>query len=307
MKNKTILLLFALLLCSCDETFSYEVKEDFSYSNSDVQIVDNLDSVYNQKAHIVFLYGQSNADGVSSNAYLEQKDFQTYQNYSQGYANVLINYVNDGGNTSSNGAFQKCTLGCGCSPDYFGPEMGIAEKMSFAHQQEKTFIIKWTWGGTRIRDQWLDNHHNRGDLYNSSMDFSLKCLTYLSNKGYDILIDGICWMQGESDAYNNDWRAYYRDTVSFVTLLRYDLASYKKDIKFVDAMINDDFGLWPYPKAINDAKEKFANLSNLNYCIDTNAIGLSTRTEPEENADYAHYDSLSMVKLGQEFGEIVAK
>ena len=65
--------------------------------------------------------------------------------------------------------------------------------------------------------------------------------------------------------------------------------------------------MWLYPKAINKGKKKFANESSLNYLIDTNALGITTRTEPEGSVDYAHYDSLSMVKLGQEFGKIAVK
>ena len=34
-------------------------------------------------------------------------------------------------------------------------------------------------------------------------------------------------------------------------------------------------------------------------------MGLTTKTEPLENPDYAHYDSISMVKLGQAFGDMV--
>ena len=60
-----------------------------------------------------------------------------------------------------------------------------------------------------------------------------------------------------------------------------------------------------YPQAINKAKKDYSETSSLNYFIDTNALGITTRNEPEGSIDYAHYDSLSMVKLGQEFGKII--
>lgn len=311
MKTKRLFILsLTISLCACED--SYEPKSDFTYTNDSFFVRDTLSEVNNKKAHVVLLYGQSNADGASWIEYLERKDNAKCQEYRNGYENVLINYFNDGGEffgegNTSNYEFIKCTLGCGWNKDMFGPEMGIAEELHNAYKDETSFIIKWTWGGTTLRDQWLDNHHGRGDLYNNSMDYTLKCLNYLKNKGYELIIDGICWMQGENDSYNDDWRAYYRDTKAFVNLLRYDLKGFQEKIKFIDAAINEDEGMWLYPKAINKGKKKFANESSLNYLIDTNALGITTRTEPEGSVDYAHYDSLSMVKLGQEFGKIAVK
>ena len=47
---------------------------------------------------------------------------------------------------------------------------------------------------------------------------------------------------------------------------------------------------------INDAKNDIAEESGRNYIIDTNYYGLTTRYE---NNDLAHYDSTSMILLGQ--------
>lgn len=303
-KISRFLPIILLSLSACDG--DYEIKSDFTYSDDSVIIVDSVEARRGQKAHIVFLYGQSNADGVSRMSYLESKNKEKFDEYLAGYENVMINFVNDNNGNSSNYSFRKCTLGCGFTDSMFGPEMGIAEEMHNAFPGEYTFIIKWTWGGTSLRYEWLD-HYERGKLYNSAMDFSIKCLDYLIDKGYVLSLDGICWMQGESDSWNNDEYAYYRDTVSFVSGLRKDFSKYQKNIKWIDAAINDIDNVWPYASVINNAKEKFSKKSPWNYYIDTNAIGITTRTEPEESIDYAHYDSLSMVKLGQEFGKIAAE
>lgn len=305
MKKLSIVFIFPLLLCGCKD--DPIVLDDFTYSNDNVVIKDTLSNVANEKAHIVFLYGQSNADGVSLNAYLEKGDRAKYEEYSNGYENVLINYVNDGYNTSSNSEFIKCTLGNGCAPDRFGPEIGIADKMAKKYPTEKTYIIKWTWGGTWLKDEWLDNHHGRGDLYNNSMDFSLKCLDYLLSKGYSLSLDGICWMQGENDSTIKDSDLYYGNTEAYVALLRHDLKKYQEEIRFVDAGINEEAGIWPHPVEINTAKKKFAKQSSLNFYIDPYELGLTSKNEPVGNVDFAHYDALSMVKLGQAFGEIVSK
>jgi len=279
----------------------------FTYHNDNVKITDNMPFVIHENAHVVFLFGQSNADGVSSGEYLAKNNPSKYTEYVNGYHNVYINYVNDNYITSSNSAFIKCVLGCGCAPSYFGPEMGIAEKMSLAYPKDKIFIVKWTWGGTTLDNQWLNGKGNRGDLYNSAMDFSLKCLSYLKSKGYSLTIDGITWMQGENDSRYKDENRYYVNTKNFVTLLRYDLHSYQEKIRFVDAGINEESGIWVKPECINNAKKKFQKESDLNYYIDPTELGLTSKQEPSASPDYAHFDSLSMVKLGQAFGEIVSK
>lgn len=302
MKTKFLLFcgLAAIALTGCRKDF--KVKTDFTYNNPGCNIVDNLKMVNNKVAHIAFLYGQSNADGVSYDQYLKTNDEAKFNEYASGYENVLINFFNDGGNNSSNYTFQKASLGCGCAPYTYGPEIGMAEIMSKKYPDEQSFIIKWTWGGTALRNQWLDGSRNRGELYNYAMDFSLKCLNLLGSKGYALDIDGICWMQGESDAWETDWQLYYKDTLAFVSYLRHDLQAVSDSIKFIDAGINEEPGVWLNPKVINKAKQEFAKLSDLNIYVDTPALGLTTQHEPAENPDTAHYDSLSMVKLGQAFG-----
>ena len=305
MKNKRILLpIFLISLNACN--VSYEITSTFEYEDNNVSIKDTVEQRNGQKAHLVFLYGQSNAEGTSRVSYLENKDYVKFQEYKEGYDNVQINFVNHMSYTSNYG-FTKCVLGQGYNETCFGPEVGIAEEMHNAYQNEMTFIIKWTWGGSILRSQWLDDHHNRGNFYNSAMDFSIKCVDYIISKGYEISVDGVCWMQGESDSYDANPYAYYRDTISFVSAIRLDLGKYQKKIKFIDAAINEVDNIWPNAKVVNDGKRKFSKESSLNYIIETNDIGISTRTEPEDGIDYAHYDSLSMVKLGQEFGKILVR
>ena len=302
MKTKYLLLsgIAAIALTGCRKDF--KVETDFDYNNPGCVITDNLKTVHNKTAHIAFLYGQSNADGVSYDQYLKANDQAKFDEYAAGYENVMINFFNDGGKNYSNYAFQKASLGCGCATYTYGPEIGMAEVMSKTYKDEQSFIIKWTWGGTALRHQWLDGSRNRGELYNYAMDFSLKCLNYLGSKGYTLDIEGICWMQGESDAWETDWQLYYKDTIAFVSYLRHDLKNVSDSIKFIDAGINEEAGVWPNPKVINKAKQEFAKQSDLNIYVDTPAMGLTTQHEPAENPDIAHYDSMSMVQLGQAFG-----
>ena len=305
MKTKLLFLLgvASIALTGCNNKF--KVKTDFVYENPGCVIVDNLKTVHNKTAHIAFLYGQSNADGVSHDQCLKTNDEAKFNEYAAGYENVLINFFNDGGKNYSNYAFQKAGLGCGCTTYTYGPEIGMAEVMSKTYPDEQSFIIKWTWGGTALRNQWLDGSRNRGELYNYAMDFTLKCLNLLGSKGYTLSLEGICWMQGESDSWETDWQLYYKDTIAFVSYLRHDLKDVSENIKFIDAGINEEPNLWPNCKSINKAKQEFAKLSDLNIYLDTPAMGLTSQNEPFEAPDKAHYDSMSMVQLGQAFGNAV--
>ena len=185
--------------------------------------------------------------------------------------------------------------------------MGIAQKMSEAYPDELTLIVKYTWGETILKEQWLDDNGGRGNLYNSSMDLSLKCLNYLTSKGYDWKIDGICWMQGESDTVYSSPKRYYQDTVNYVGLMRHDFKSYQEEIKFIDAGIYEAPGIWKDADKLNNSKKKFAKESDLNIYIDPNELELTTQNEPIGSVDYAHYDATSMVRLGCAFGEEAAK
>lgn len=303
--KKTILIPALFALASCESRVF--VLTDFKFKDDKVQIKDTLNNVENEKAHVVLLYGQSNADGVSHSSYLERNDKTKYDEYLEGYDNVLINYVNDGWLTSSNSSFIKCTLGCGYTSTAFGPEVGIAEIMHNKYKNEKTFIIKWTWGGTVLDNQWLNGKLARGDLYNSSMDFTLKSLNYLKDKGYKIQLDGICWMQGESDCLFVDQNRYLEDTEAYVAFLRHDLKKYNENIRFIDAGINEEEGIWLKPELVNNAKKEFANKDNLNIYIDSAELKLTSMGEPDGQVDFAHFDSMSMVKLGQAFGDALTK
>jgi hypothetical protein len=169
MKIKRIFPLFLLMSFITACSYNFKINSDFEYKDDSYEIVDSLKLVRSKKAHVVLLYGQSNAVGAANNSYLENKDFTKFEEYQEGYDNVLINFYDDSGYNSSNFEFKKCTLGCGYTKDMFGPEMGIAEQLHYSYKDEQCFIIKCAFGGTRLRDQWLDGHHDRGDLYNTSM------------------------------------------------------------------------------------------------------------------------------------------
>lgn len=261
-------------------------------------VEDTLTHVSNKTARVVILYGQSNATGCSKSDFLKEKNSTDYKALKSGYSNVYINYITENGSNSSNNKFVKCTLGCGASSEYFGPEAGIARKLSSKFSGEKVFIIKYSWGGSCLDNQWLNGDYDRGHMYEGAINFTKTSLDYLVQIGYQLDILGICWMQGESDAISYSKR-YYENTNNFVNFLRTDLKCYQEVIPFIDAGISQ---VWANYQVVNKAKIDFSNKSDYNIYIPTIAMGLTTDLEPAETPDIAHYDSESMVKLGEEFG-----
>ncbi len=277
---------------------------------TDFTIKDKLENVNNQTAHIIFLTGQSNATGVSLNSYLQQNvSAEKYQEYEQGYDNVYINYINENCNTMSDG-FVNTKLGQGFSALNFGPELGIAEKLSENYPNEKFFIIKYAYAGSNLNKQWLSPSSigPTGKFYTAFINFAKSNLNYLISKGYNIKLDGMCWMQGESDAGSEDIaNKYEKYTKNLIKDVRSDLDKFGgQNMLFVDAYIDDTY--WKYNEIINNAKLEVSKLSDNNVVIDTLYYGLTTKNEPEGNPDVAHYDALSGLKLGQLFAtEIIKK
>ena len=293
---KKLIIIVLILIVTFTLSSCKKIKKLGAISNFVVN--DTLDNGNNSKVRVILLYGQSNATGCTNISYLEEKDSKTYDKVKNGIDNVYINFICENGNNSSNNEFVLCSLGEGASKNNFGPEIGIG--LSYQEKGLKCFIIKYSWGGTILDREWLDGKYSRGELYNACINFTKASLDYLINKGYDYQIDGICWMQGESDAAVNLTRRYYKNTKAFVNYLRNDLANYQETIDFIDAGISDS-KYWNKYEKINEAKEKFSNESTNNYYFSTIDIGLHYNEEPAESPDLAHYDSESELLLGRLF------
>ena len=142
------------------------------------------------------------------------------------------------------------------------------------------------------------------------MDFALMNLKYLRSKGYEVSIEGMCWMQGESDSFFVETAIDYEENLNnLIGDIRKKLSSYaaQDGIALVDAFIADNPVYWVYCDLVNASKQAVADASPLNVVIDTNAAGLTCANEPEEAPDMAHYDSLSEIKLGHLFAAELAK
>ncbi len=312
MKKLALLLIFVLLLTSCDAPTEYKEEHDYDYyainMKTDFPVNDTLPMGEGKRARVIFLLGQSNATGASLTSYLKKAvTEEQYAEFEEGYENVKINFSVDNQTSTSGGAFVKTTLDLGVREGYFGPEVGMAEVLSGAMPDEEIFILKFTMSGYSLNHHWL-YAYERASIYKAFLIFANTYLSYLEQKEYEVSVDAICWMQGESDATKMKAGRYLENTRRFVCYLRSDFSQYAnpEGIYFIDAGISD-CQYWEEYKAINEAKRAFAESSPLNIYFSTIDLGLTTLNEPTENPDIAHYDAESELELGRMFGRELLK
>jgi hypothetical protein len=272
------------------------------------ELNDTLADGNGKKAKVILLGGQSNASGCSLVEYLEKNvSPEKFAEYQSGYNNVYINYLS-GSNTSK--AFVKCATLQGELAGGFGPELGLAEKLNEMYPNELFFIIKCAWGGTNLYEEWLSpsSSGKTGKLYKQFIAFVSQSLEYLQSKNYDIEVEGMCWMQGESDSLDRETAIEYESNLSnFINDIRDKFKGYSSSngIAFIDAKIAASF-FWTHYELVNQSKANVENLSPLNVLIDTISEGLTVTEEPQPTPDIAHYDSLSEIKLGNLFAEKIS-
>ncbi len=272
-------------------------------------VKDTLPDGQGKKATVILLGGQSNAAGCSRSDYLQKNvSPEQYQEYQNGYENVYINYYVSGASESHE--FVKCAVNQGEPGGYFGPELGMAEKLNELYPDQLFFIVKYTWSGTDLFQQWLSpsSDGKTGDLYEAFVAFAKASVKYLRSKNYDVSLEGMCWMQGESDSFSVEHATGYETHLSnFINDIRNKFSRHASNdgIAFIDAYIADNPVYWVYCDMVNESKRKVAELSPLNVVIDTSS--LTTNQEPEGSPDQAHYDSLSEIKLGHLFIESLSQ
>jgi hypothetical protein len=119
----------------------------------------------------------------------------------------------------------------------------------------------------------------------------------LKDEGFEPQICAFFWMQGESDSYATDLvENYIRRYDNLLKDFQKQFGLYLSTCIYVDAGISEN---WLYYKELNALKEEYSKKRG--YYLDTVKEGLTTKNEPTDNPDTAHYDSDSIVKLGEMF------
>lgn len=307
----TMFFILIISLSGCKSDIEEKIEDEPVWLNMNMEYNKpvELPDGNGENIKVILLLGQSNATGCGINDYLKKNLGESeYSKYVEGFPSVLINYCLDDHNTTSRGEFLKVDVTCGASTGYFGPEVGLAEKLAEEYPEQTTVILKYSMSGYSLHHHWL-SQGQRGSIYEACLKFIQTYMEALVQNNYNPKIGAICWMQGESDTTEYKAGKYYDNQTRFVSYLREDLLSYAEEggIYFIDAGISNSPYCEPAYPTINEAKVKFSKDSPLNMYFSTIDEGLTVHLEPEGEPDWGHYDSMSVLKLGHLFGDCVVR
>lgn len=147
--------------------------------------------------------GQSNAQGYTGDALEYPKDGQELDE------SILLNW-NVHGKKSSEGAWVSMQPQEGRYPaGHFGPEVSFARELKKAGYNPA--IFKYTLGGTGLARDW--KAPNAEGIYDYMVKGLAPAIQKLKSMGFRINVRGFIWIQGESDALNDEAASNYQENL----------------------------------------------------------------------------------------------
>jgi Carbohydrate esterase, sialic acid-specific acetylesterase len=187
----------------------------------------------------------------------------------------------------------------------FGPELGLAAELGRLHPDERLVLIKLARSRLSLRDDWSPGvrtrgHHenNRGAWFRRLCRITAAVANACRERGEEISLGALFWMQGERDADDSDMAAAYAENLAqLVHRLRGRLgeprlpvligAIPREPVEFLNGVVRFAHGA-----QVNDAQQRVATELTDVAMVDTQ--GLAT-------TDGVHYDSPSLLELGRRF------
>lgn len=260
-------------VCALALTFANVVSINLSYVKAEEEL---------KIIEMYLIGGQSNAAGYSP---IYENQTETFENvwYAGQTQKTLRGAGNsDGVNSDYTQTFasikKSVTGGLGNLTDRIGPEYGMAKEFNGRYSEEAPVVIfKTAAGGTSLLDTTLElsdrygnwyprslwedgyepdisgyseNNDATGLLYKLFVENFKRVYNTLKEKGYQPVVKGMAWMQGETDL-NQSKTAYAETLKAFITDIRADL---KK--------ITGDNTLSAMPFVIGEIATSFASYDN---------------------------------------------
>jgi len=223
-----------------------------------------------QPLPVYLLLGQSNMVGMRSDASKLPSELQKNQ------PNALF-YKNN----------KWVSIAPGVTEDKgFGPEISFSKKMS---EHGKIGIIKISAGNTTLENEW--NSDNNGELY-------LKTLSVIreAEKTQKIQIQGVLWMQGESDGSTKEKAEEYKHRLeSLIVNLKKETSN--QNLAFSVCRITSPIDQFPFTPIVRKAQET-VSIDGYSW-FDCDSLS--------KGPDNLHYDTDGIVKLGELFYESITK
>ena len=335
MKKAIIPVLMAVALFFANVAFLSKL----SYTKAETSVSKNID--------MYLIGGQSNAAGYTTVSGLKEEEKNVKFNNVM-YAGQTDKYITGGvgQNWLEYADFKKyVSAGYGTNIACMGPEYGMAKVLNNAYTSEnKAFIFKTAAGGTCLQDEpavyrgsygnwyprslWREgyepdlnntvlNETYTGYLYKLFVENFKKVYTQLKQNGYNPIVKGMVWMQGEQDVglgCTGAGKDYAVLLKQFITDIRNDIYSVTGDektidMRFVIGKIATTFATPDNPgvPVINALQDKVARDMDYVETIETSDLII---TKYDANGkivnvgtDQYHFNSKDDITLGERFAE----
>lgn len=270
--------------------------------------------------HVYILAGQSNMTGYGMTADLDEKERKPVDGVMIfNGAHEKDQKVGRGGN----GKWKTLAPGNGNWAKCFGPELFFGKKMQELCPDRNIAIIKYARVGSSIAVNaagkwgcWYPDY-NKGNGVNQWDHFlktlkNARALKDIDGDGSDdkLIFSGIAWMQGESDAGEDEFAKVYASNLkALMDAMRKELGSEvpvaiacitdSADAKAKGLPVNGQGNSWKCTDIVRAQQEEYVEK-------DGNAV-LITSTDNYGYFDGAHYDAAGQKDLGIEFAKGLRK
>ena len=204
------------------------------------------------------------------------------------------------GDNNGNGIWQDLQPGLSQEgSNFFGPEITMGRDLANANPDANIRIIKYALGDTTLHTNW--NPSTPGPQYTAFDNTVSNALAALISDGDTFSIEGMAWMQGESDGWSRrssqaQAQAYSTNLTNLVAAVRTDLGI--ADLPFVIGKISDsDF--WDLGEFIRNGQEMVSQSVAHTFIVDTDDLNLIERLQ-------LHYDAPGQQALGTRFAAAFA-
>lgn len=251
-----------------------------------------------KKLDVILIGGQSNAVGLTEIDTLDEK-------YRGGhYENV---YLYQEGNFRAEDKFRVIRgirLGMGCKPHQMGIEYGMAGELSVMGREFG--FIRFAYGGTDLTFHWQtefdripETVEDKGYCFYSFVKTVKNGLEAYRREGFDPVIRGMVWHQGESDTNKTvvEARQYKQNLKKLFTAIRKELCI--PDLRFIVGGISTVPPLSEFADIVRDCQKSFCEEDPYSVYMDN--------TDLPVGPDGWHYSGNDDLKLGRRFGKYIKK
>lgn len=315
MKKNLFILPLLLMLCGCQNNVP---------ESSDTTPTEEEHECELPRLDLYILSGQSNMVGYSPIKEISIEE----ANHS--YKNGWYYVKGEGKEAHSNQRYENWTDELkasyfGCTPQYFGPEVGFSKFMEDKYEVDQVgnrymAMLKYSQGGSAMYNRWFSSTIYEkengeqlkvdaagnvcpdreldgkvvGDLYYNLVTTIREAKEYLSTN-YCVHVIGLIWNQGCHDAVNAHANYYEENLTDFINDLRNDID--EKDMPVCLMKIFANVAGAPYANTVRKAQDAVANNVKNVVAIETESEGYSSVNPTSLDP---HHSGPSMLKLGYE-------